>query len=523
MRTGGVSASSGTIPRHNINQCQEFPVSRTQTIVVTIGVMMSLFLASMESTVIATAMPTIVAQLGGIDSYSWVFTAYMLTSTTVVPIFGKLADIYGIRPVYLVAIAIFIVGSMLCGTANTMLELIIYRAVQGIGAGGLLPLAFITVGAIFSFEQRTKMQGVFSSVWGVSAVAGPLLGGFLVDTISWRWVFYVNLPPALLAAALVGFALTQKRREGNAKPVIDYAGVLLLSAGSVLLLLGMSDLGRPESWGFLVGAAIALAALAWVEQRATDPIVPLKLFRERTFATACGHGLLAGCAVFGIVTFMPLYAQAVLGTSATGAGATLIPLMLGWVFASIIGSRLLLTKSYRSLALVGMVLLVIGALLLLLPAMPGLGLVQFLIPTGLMGVGMGLSIPSFLITVQSSVARTDLGTATSTVQFSRSLGGTFGVGIMGAALAAGLASRLIAAGLDPSTISLNRLIAPPPGEAAPALDGILRDALAGAMGSVFIIALVASVGALIVTWLAPKVATKAAPVAAKPAPTPSAE
>ena len=166
-------------------------MSRTRIIVVTAGVMMSLFLASMESTVIATAMPTIVSQLGGIDSYSWVFTAFMLTSTTVVPVFGKLADIYGIRPVYLVAIVLFLGGSLLCGMAGSMTELIIYRAIQGIGAGGLLPLSFITIGAIFSFEQRARMQGFFSSVWGVSAVAGPLLGGLLVDTISWRWVFYV--------------------------------------------------------------------------------------------------------------------------------------------------------------------------------------------------------------------------------------------------------------------------------------------------------------------------------------------
>ncbi len=498
-------------------------MSRTQTIIVTIGVMMSLFMASMESTVIATAMPTIVAQFGGIDSYSWVFTAYMLTSTTVVPIFGKLADIYGIRPVYLVAIAIFTVGSLLCGMANTMLELIIYRAVQGIGAGGLLPLAFITVGAIFSFEQRTRMQGFFSSVWGVSAVAGPLLGGFLVQAASWRWVFFINLPPALIAAGLVGFALTQRRSESSVRPAIDYAGVLLLSAGSVLLLLGMSELGRPESWGFLLGALITLGALAWVERRAADPIVPLKLFGERTFATACGHGVLSGCAVFGIVTFIPLYAQAVLGTSPTGAGATLIPLMLGWVFASITGSRLLLRISYRTLALVGMALLVIGALLLLLPAIPGLGLVQLLIPTGFMGVGMGLSIPAFLITVQSNVARSDLGTATSSVQFSRSLGGTFGVGIMGAALATGLASRLVAAGLDPNVVSLNRLIAPPPGTAAPALDDVLRQALAGAMTTVFIIALIASVGALVVTWLAPKVSNREEVPVVTSIPTPSVE
>lgn len=499
-------------------------VSRTRTMIVTAGVMLSLFLGSMESTVVATAMPTIVSQLGGIDSYSWVFAAYMLTSTTVVPIFGKLSDLYGIRPMYLIAISLFLVGSLLCGMASTMSELIIYRAIQGIGAGGLLPLAFITIGAIFSFEQRAKMQGLFSGVWGVSAVVGPLLGGFLVDSVSWRWVFYVNIVPGLLAAVLVALALAERRREGRARPVVDYLGVVLLSTGSVLLLLGLSELGRPESWGFLVGAVVFVVALAWVERRAADPIVPLRLFRERTFAVACGHGILAGCAVFGCVTYIPLYAQAVLGTSATGAGATLIPLMLGWVFASITGSRLLLSFPYRNLALFGMVMLTLGSALLLMPTIAGLGMLQLLIPTGLMGIGMGLSIPSFLITVQSSVARSDLGTATSTVQFSRSLGGTFGVGIMGAALAVGLAAGLRAAGLDPASVSLNSLVDPTPGSAAPVLDGALRHALSSAMWSVFLIALISSIGALVVTALAPRVrAGQLASGDAQPIPTPSAE
>ncbi|MDZ4720945.1 MAG: MDR family MFS transporter [Roseiflexaceae bacterium] len=497
-------------------------MSRTRIIVVTAGVMMSLFLASMESTVIATAMPTIVSQLGGIDSYSWVFTAFMLTSTTVVPVFGKLADIYGIRPVYLVAIVLFLGGSLLCGMAGSMTELIIYRAIQGIGAGGLLPLSFITIGAIFSFEQRARMQGFFSSVWGVSAVAGPLLGGFLVDTISWRWVFYVNIVPGLIAAALVGFALVERKRESATRPAIDFAGVVLLSIGCILLLLGLSDVRAAQNWAALIGAAICFGILSWVERRAADPIVPLRLFQARSFAVACGHGVLAGFAVFGCVTFIPLYAQAVLGTTATGAGATLIPLMLGWVFASIVGSRLLLRISYRSLAMFGMVLLTIGAALLLLPTISGLGMIQLLIPTAFMGVGMGLSIPAFLITVQSSVARNDLGAATSTVQFSRSIGGTFGVSVMGAVLAAGLAASLTAAGVDPSTVSLNGLIDPLKKSTASTLDGTLQLALGSAMHWVFLIALVASIGALIVTTLAPR-GTVRSIQAAQPTPTISAE
>jgi Na+/melibiose symporter-like transporter len=293
---------------------------------------------------------------------------------------------------------------------------------------------------------------------------------------------------------------------------------VLLSIGCILLLLGLSDVRAAQNWAALIGAAICFGILASVERRAADPIVPLRLFQARTFAVACGHGITAGFAVFGCVTFIPLYAQAVLGTTATGAGATLIPLMLGWVFASIVGSRLLLRIPYRTLAMVGMVLLTIGAALLLLPTIAGLGMIQLLIPTGFMGVGMGLSIPSFLITVQSSVARSDLGAATSTVQFSRSMGGTFGVSVMGATLAAGLASGLVAAGVDPSTVSLNGLIDPLKKSSASALDSTLQQALGGAMHWVFLIALLASIGALIVTTLAPRGTVQSAQ-AIQPAPT----
>jgi EmrB/QacA subfamily drug resistance transporter len=472
-------------------------------IVVTIGVMMSLFLAAMESTVVATAMPTIVSQLGGLSNYSWVFAAYMLTSTTVVPVFGKLSDIYGIRPVFLVAIALFLVGSILCGQAGSMGELIAYRALQGVGAGGVMPLAFITIGAIFSLQERARMQGFFSGVWGVSSVFGPLLGGFLVDQVSWRWVFYINIVPGLLAAALVWGALVEQRRDTRARPSVDYLGVALLSVSIVLLLLGLFELGTMMSWALLGGALVCGALLAVVEQRAADPIVPLRLFRSRSFAVACGHGILAGFAMFGCVSFIPLFAQAVLGASATGAGATLMPLMLGWVGASIVGSRLLLRFDYRTLALAGMVLLTLGSGLLLLPFIATFGVAGLLVPTGMMGVGMGLSIPSFLIAVQSSVARSDLGTATSTVQFSRSIGGTLGVSVMGVALAAGLAARLRDAGIDPASVSLDGLVDPVQGSGS-ALDGALRAALSGAMGNVFVLAFATAAIGLAVTFLAPR-------------------
>src|SRR5262245_17928065 len=422
--------------------------------------MLSLFLASMESTVVATGMPTIVSQLGGLNSYSWVFSAYMLASTTTVPVYGKLSDIYGRRPIYMAAMALFLLGSLLCGLSQSMGQLIAFRAVQGLGAGGLLPLAFIMIGDMFTLEQRARMQGVFSSVWGVSSVIGPLLGGFLVDQASWHWIFFVNVVPGLLAALLVWRGWADRAREpGRARPAVDYAGAALLTTSVVVLLLGLFELGTPLGWALLTGAALLFAGLAWAERRAADPVLPLPLFRDRLFAVACLHGALSGWAMFGSSAYVPLFVQAVLGTSATAAGATLTPLLIAWVLASIVGSRLLLKMGYWTLALIGMALLTAGSFLM---SRIGAGTSQLslVVSLSLMGVGMGLSIPAFLIAVQSTVERRFLGTATSTVQFSRSIGGVLGVSVMGVVLSMRLTANLLAAGIDPAAVSLNSLLDP---------------------------------------------------------------
>ncbi len=478
-------------------------MSRQRTVITTAGIMLSLFMASMEGTVIATAMPTIVSQLGGLAIYSWVFSIYMLTSTTTVPIYGKLSDIFGRRPVFAVAMGLFLIGSVLCGTAQNMGQLIAYRALQGLGAGGVMPLAFIIIGDIFSFEQRARMQGLFSGVWGVSSIIGPLLGGFLVDQISWHWVFYINVVPGIVAALMVWFALRDQHVDRSKKPVVDYAGAVLLSAAVMALLVGLFEIGTTMGWGLLTAAAVLFIALFWVERRAVDPILPLPLFRERLFATATAHGVLTGWAMFGSLSFVPLFVQAVLGTSATSAGSTLTPMLLGWVGSSIIGSRALLYTSYRTIVLIGSVLLTLGAFLMT-RATSDVTQLQLMINLGLMGVGMGFAVSPFLIAVQSYVKRRDMGAATSTLTFSRSIGGTLGVSVMGAVLSARLASALLAAGLDPDTVSLNSLLDPlASSNAAAGLNGTLRDALAISMQSVFLIAFVAAALALLVSLLAP--------------------
>ena len=464
--------------------------------------MLSLFLASMETTVVATAMPTIVGQLGGLEHYSWVFSAFMLASTTTVPLYGKISDLYGRRKLYVFAMGLFLIGSILCGLANSMTALIFGRALQGVGAGGIMPLAFILIGEMFTLEQRARMQGLFSGVWGVSSIVGPLLGGFLVDQLSWRWVFYINIIPGLLAAALVASAW-RDHEHGHARPAVDYAGAALLTAGVVTLLLGLMGSGT-SGWILISVASALFILLFWVERRAADPVLPLPLFRDRLFSTAAVHGVLTGWALFGSVSFIPLFVQAVLDTNATQAGITLTPMLLGWVAASIIGTRLMLIAGYRRLALIGMVSFTLGAFLMSRAGMDS-SRMSLMVFVALMGIGMGLSIPSFLIAVQTSVERRQLGTATSTLQFSRSIGGTLGVSVMGAALSARLASNLSASGLDPELV--RQLLDPLPGAQVVIGEGV-RFAMADAIHLVFVIAFAAAALAMVTVFFTPRTELK---------------
>jgi EmrB/QacA subfamily drug resistance transporter len=460
--------------------------------------MLSLFLASMESTVVATAMPTIVGQLGGLEHYSWVFSAYMLASTTTVPLYGKISDLYGRRKLYVGAMALFLLGSILSGQAHSMTQLILARGLQGVGAGGIMPLAFILIGEMFSLEQRARMQGFFSGVWGVSSIVGPLLGGFLVDQLSWRWVFYINIIPGLLAAALVAFAW-RDTLHGHGKPVVDYAGAILLTSSVVTLLLGLMEYGTTSSWILIAVSIVLFIGLLWVESHAADPILPLHLFRDRLFAISTMHGILTGWAMFGSISFIPLFVQSVLGTSATQAGITIAPMLLGWVGASIVGTRLLLKVGYRSLAILGTSILVIGSFLM---SRADANINQYLLMffVTLMGIGMGFSIPPFLIAVQTTVERRYLGTATSTMQFSRSIGGTLGVSVMGAALSARLITDLREAGLDIGLVT--QLLNPLPGSEA-VINETARIAVANAVNIVFVIAFIAALLGLLVTLFSP--------------------
>jgi len=398
---------------------------------ITAGLLLGIFLAALEATVVSTAMPSVVASLGGLDRYSWVFSAYLLTSTASVPLWGRLSDLYGRRRVYLAAIGLFLVGSMLAGVSQSMLQLVLFRAVQGLGAGGLIPLALTIIGEIYTLAERTRMQAVFSSVWGVSSIAGPLVGGFITDSISWRWVFFLNLPIGLVAALTVHRTLPEHARAR--KVTVDWLGGLLLFLSTTLLLVALSE--ASPVWAVI--ALGSIVAFAYVERTSVDPILPFALFRNRTVTVATAIGFLTGMALFGAIAFIPLLVQVTSGGSATSAGQILTPIYLMWVLASIVAARLLLRVGARASTVAGT-----AAVFVSFTALPWLAVgssrAVVFADMGLMGTGLGFAMLSLLLTVQHSVLRTELGVATSLNLFARSIGGAVGVAIMGAILAAGL-------------------------------------------------------------------------------------
>ena len=421
-------------------------MSSRRRLAVTLGVITGMFLAALEATVVGTAMPTVISSLGGLSHYSWVFSAYLITSTITVPVWGKLSDLYGRRLFYQLGIAVFLLGSVLSGMAATMTQLIVFRAVQGLGAGALIPLGMTIIGDVYTVEERARMQAFFSGVWGLSSVVGPVVGGFITDQLSWRWVFYINVPFGILAAVIMQLSLREPKRSG--RPSIDYAGAALLMASITLLMLALveggatlAEFASARNLALLAAAAVLGALFLYVERRVRDPIVPLGLFRNRVVAVSVGAGFLAGVSMFGVISFVPLFAQGALGSTATEAGSLLTPLMLSWVGLSVVGGRLLLRVGYRTTTLAGLFILTVG-FALLSSFQRTTPRVWLYVDLALIGAGLGLSMLTLLIAVQQAVGRAQLGIATSLNQFSRSIGGAVGVAIMGAVLSAGLASHL---------------------------------------------------------------------------------
>jgi EmrB/QacA subfamily drug resistance transporter len=409
------------------------------------GLMVALFLAALDQTIVSTALPRIVSDLGGISQYSWVFTAYMLASTVTVPIYGKLGDVYGRKPLFLFAIVVFLVGSALCGVAQNMTQLVLFRGIQGLGAGGLIPLAIAVVGVIIPPRDRGRYQGLIGAVFGSASIIGPAVGGFIVDHTTWRWIFYVNLPVGALALAVI--SVTMPRRAPQTERSIDWGGAALLAATTTPLLLGLVWGGRDYPWtsGHVVGAlcfaAASFAAFVLYERRVAEPILPFALMRDRVVVSSLASMALVGMAMFGTISFVPLFVQGVIGTSATSSGVVLTPLLLGAVTASFLsGQWVSRSGKTRPNAIAGPIVLTAGMVLLWrmnVHTTNGQAARNMV----LAGVGLGLMMQVFVLTVQNAVPRAAMGSATALTQFARSIGGTLGVTIMGVIVNQGLPAR----------------------------------------------------------------------------------
>ncbi len=435
-------------------------LSRNRVILATAGTMLALLLAALDQTIVGTAIPRIVADLNGLDRLAWVTTAYLVTSTTMTPIAGKLGDLFGRKPFLLAGMIGFVATSALCGLSQDMTQLIVFRGLQGVFGGVLFATVFTVIGDLFPPSQRARLQGVFGAVFGLSSVIGPTTGGFITDHWSWRWVFEVNIPVGIVAVAVVTAGLPYVRSKASWRD-IDFWGALTLAGGVVPMLIALS-ITRDHAWtspqvmGLLAVAALMLAAFVFVESRVAQPIVPLHLFKNTTFTVSMIVGFLTAFGMFGSILFTPLVFQGVLGISATNSGALITPMMFGLLGASTLtGFIMRRIKYYRFLGTIGVSVMIGGMWLLsqVGPSTPEWRVVADLI---VVGFGLGVTFPLYLTAVQVALPRQFMGVASSQIQFWRNLGGTVGSAILGAVLANRLpdymTTRLASSGVPPQVL-----------------------------------------------------------------------
>ncbi|HKF17401.1 MAG TPA: MDR family MFS transporter [Candidatus Dormibacteraeota bacterium] len=499
---------------------------RRELILATAGVMLCLLLVSLDQTIVGTAMPRIIAELQGLSYYAWVTTAYLVTSTVLVPVAGKLGDMFGRKPFLLAGMIGFVAASMLCGLSQNMLELVLFRGLQGLFGGMLFASVFAVLADIFPIEQRTRMQGLFGAVFGLSSVIGPTVGGYLTDGPGWRWVFYVNVPVGVLAVLAVTMGLPYVRSRAQLRD-IDWLGCLTLTAGLIPMLIAFSITrdhawSSPEVMGLLAFAAVALATFFLIERRAENPVVPFGLFKNNVFAVCVLISFLSALGMFGVIIFVPLLYQGVLAASATNSGQLLTPMMLGLiVFSTLAGQIMTRIRYYRFLGTGGIVLMIVGMLLL---AQVGIHTDRWRVALDIViiGAGLGVTFPLTFAAVQSAVPREVLGVVTSQVQFWRNLGGTIGTAILGSILAQRLPGAISAqiaslklppllrvptgssgspqAIFDPGNLAHERAALPP--QAAPLFDRFIeaiRTALATTLHELFLVSAVILVLALLAT------------------------
>jgi EmrB/QacA subfamily drug resistance transporter len=426
------------------------------------GMILAMLLASLDQMIVSTAMPQIVRELNGIEHLSWVFTAYMLASAVSVPIFGKLSDLFGRKRLYIISISIFLVGSIFSGMSQSMTQLILFRAIQGIGGGAIMVNSFAMIGEIFPPAERGKFQGMMGGIFGLSSIAGPLLGGWITDNASWRWVFYVNIPVGLIALVVIIYSLPSIRHVLKSKK-IDYLGSALLTIGIVPLLLALVWGGNlypwnsPEIIGFLVTAVVAITAFIFAEKKAVNPILSLDLFRNKIFVVSCIAIFFSVMGMYGTTLYIPIFAQSVTGASATHSGLILTPMMMGLIFSSSL-SGLLISKTgkYKILAILGMAVAMSGMFFFstIGPETTNSMLVVRMI---VLGLGLGITMPIFTLAVQSAFPPNRLGEVTAGTQLFRNIGGTVGTAILGGFMNSQMASRLNGFENDPFISSMQKM------------------------------------------------------------------
>jgi len=485
------------------------PLPQRQVLLAFSAMMLATLLAALDQTVVATALPQIVTDLHGFRDLSWVVSSFLVAATVTVPLYGKLSDLYGRRRMFVVAISIFLVGSALCGAAQSMGQLIAFRAIQGVGAGGLLPLSQAAIADLFSPRERGRYQGYIGSMWATAAVAGPLLGGTLTDAASWRWIFFINLP--LGAIALVVVLRTMRAPATVRAHTIDYLGAAVLSVAITCLLLACTWGGTTYPWDSaqvlvtgLGGLVLAVVFVA-IERRVAEPLLPLALFRDRIFSVSTAGGFVVGAIIFAVSIYVPVFSQGVQEISATSSGVVLIPFSLGWVAAATVTGQLISrTGRYRPFPIVGSVFILGGLTLLTLlgEGSPPVAVAGILVITG---IGMGMTFQPYIIATQNAVEVSNLGIATATIQFFRSMGGSLAVAALGTLLANRLATelpaRLGAAGA--ARVDTDRLLGG--GASVPGgLSAGVQAALADALHSVFLAAVPLGLVALLLAVALPE-------------------